>query len=166
VVSDGTAAGTQPVKQIYQGNLTNFGDGFFGIDQLSSSTSLDRAAPGGLGIWRSDGTAKRHLPLPASVNTIMVHPRYGIRRYFYFTVIDELPRGDLADRRHPCGDCIVPQPRRRAGPTQTVAPHSSLAPAPLCFQASEGSYAQGLWRTDGTMAGTFEVLPATDVIQL
>jgi ELWxxDGT repeat protein len=184
--SDGTAAGTVLVKDIAEGAGTPF-DGpaqLFNVD----GTLFFLASEAGTGaeLWRSDGTAagtgrvKDIRPGPESAFHINLHNDDALNYLPLFASVGgallfvandgisgfELWRSDGTEAG------TVPLKDINPGPDDAFAldgpdygPVSATVDGAFFFVAADGVHGLGLWRSDGTVAGTTllrSIVPSSD----
>jgi ELWxxDGT repeat protein len=176
--TDGTAAGTAMVREIVPGAAGAFSPPFAGVGDYGFTRLGDRLfffafQDGAPALWQSDGTAAGTQPVPSPDPNVGWPQPSGVSRLFdaygaaggqfFFRagtygeeiwVADGTPAGSR-------------QARGIALPTSAFAVYNALPITfgtlaglgdKLLFQASDGHTGLELWRSDGTAAGTSQVL--------
>ncbi|MBW8875054.1 MAG: S-layer homology domain-containing protein [Acidobacteria bacterium] len=158
--SDGTAAGTTLVKDIYPGNVGGFALGFAGMATLDGRLFFEAIAADGIEPWVSDGTDAGTVEVK---NVSAVASGLPVFNGFLNGSIQDLGNGRL----------VFPGPFGLTAPVPwgtdgTAAGTQPLSPGddfgwylPFRFGAQTLLGGNGLWTTDGTPGGTARVVPQT-----
>jgi ELWxxDGT repeat protein len=154
--TDGTAAGTQIVRDIGPGRT----DG--GVDRLTNvnGTLFFYAITPGTGreLWKSDGTTagtvmvKDIVPGPGNGVSVGLHGMINVGGVLYFAGVNELGAELWRSDGTEAGTYMLKDVQ--TGPGSADPSHFTDANGTLFFT---NGYTQRLWRSDGTEAGTREV---------
>ncbi|MEA2600557.1 MAG: hypothetical protein QOF89_1549 [Acidobacteriota bacterium] len=156
--SDGTAAGTALVRDIYPGNIGGFALGFAGMATLDGRLFFDAIAADGIEPWVSDGTAAGTVEVK---NVSAMASGLPVFNGFLNGFTQNLGNGRL----------LFPGPFGLTAPTPwgsdgTAAGTQQLSPGddfdwyqPFRFGAQTLLGGNGLWTTDGTAGGTARLVP-------
>ncbi|HEX3554300.1 MAG TPA: ELWxxDGT repeat protein [Thermoanaerobaculia bacterium] len=156
--SDGTAAGTTLVKDVYPGSTGSFGLGFAGMATLGGRLFFDAITADGLEPWMSDGTAAGTVEVK---NVSALASGVPVFNGFLNGSIQDLGNGRLLFPG-PFG-LTAPAPwgtDGMAAGTQQLSPGDDFDwYTPFRFGAQTLVGGKGLWTTDGTAAGTARLVP-------
>ncbi len=156
--SDGTAAGTALVQDIYPGSTGSFGLGLAGMVTQGGRIFFDAITADGIEPWVSDGTAAGTVEVK---NVSAVASGLPVFNGFLNGSIQDLDNGRL----------VFPGPFGLTAPAPwgtdgTAAGTQQLSPADdfdwyqtFRFGTQTLVGGKGLWTTDGTAAGTARVVP-------
>ena len=167
--SDGTAAGTALVKDIYPGTSRyyDYWGGYRDYPNSSYPSNLTNVngtlfftandGTNGRELWKSDGTAAGTVLVkdinPGSAGS---YPGRPDERQRHAVLLGQRRH----ERRRSCGRATAPPPAPCSSRTSTPAVGSSYpgnltnVNGTLFFTANDGTHGDELWKSDGTAAGT------------
>ncbi|HEX4960651.1 MAG TPA: ELWxxDGT repeat protein [Thermoanaerobaculia bacterium] len=158
--TDGTAAGTALVKDIFPGTTGSFGLGFAGMATLGGRLFFDAITADGYEPWVSDGTATGTVEVK---NVSALASGVPVGNGVLNGAIQDLGNGRLLFPGP--GGLESPQPWGTDGTavgTQPLSPGDDFGWfSPFQFGSTILLGGNGLWTTDGTPAGTARVVPQT-----
>ncbi|HKI00578.1 MAG TPA: ELWxxDGT repeat protein [Thermoanaerobaculia bacterium] len=161
--SDGTAAGTALLADIYPGVVPGFGLGFSGLTVAGSRVFFHAIGVDGLEPWRSDGTAAGTVEVKNITTQASGLVQFG---GFLTSSLQKLGDRLLFDAEDGVSGL---EPWATDGTAAATGQLADLAPGPdwgaptLLFPAPGLLHARNtgdLWKTDGTPAGTSPLVPA------
>ena len=162
-VSDGSAAGTQRLVDVWPGKDPwsryphSSGPEVWGV--LNGRLFFRAASPKGLGLWVTDGTAVNTHPFPSSgpgAQALVLpgsHVELG-KDWYYLASDGSLGPGPQLWRTDGTAQGTFAVPTRDGLPYRVDSGTPFLCGARLVFQAFDSASGRELWVTDGTKSGT------------
>ncbi len=161
-ISDGTSAGTLMLKDIYTGGVnSSFPSNFVALNSKVYFNSVDSA---GSKIWVTDGTGAGtvNMTIPSTISNLV--PLKATPTFFYAigfstTIGNELWRSDGTV----AGTTLVKEINPGIGsavgtPISYEMNYYSSNTGIFYFTADDGITGEELWRSDGTEAGTYQLV--------
>lgn len=167
-VSDGTTSGTHMLRQIGSGQtaeiinpaqLTPIGNTLYFTVSNGSSGNLSAQS-----VWKSDGTLAGTLKLASFVDNKQVVGLTRIGTSLYFAV--QSSGGPQTSTELWKSDGTIPGTVRVAGGFGIISSQAITSFGGMIYFLAEGNSGSGLWKTNGTEAGTSFVAAATGAREL